>query len=286
MKKILVPVDFSPNTDMSCNYAIKLAQDHDCEVVLFHSFFEQIYFSDGGFATGFESGIMLTDDIILDFYKQKEESLREKKEELERRTKEEGIALNISSIIETGDPQHQILNLIGKITPDIVVMGSSGMGKKSFLTGSVCKRVMDNCDTPVMAIPDIRQYLGVSTILYTTDIQQDDISALQKIFSLFGPENIHVHCLHLNLEKSDQKSLQMMEGLKMNAKLDSIRNRISFEVLSCKDPKKCLKEYIKAQQVQLIAFVPHKKNFFTIFTRQNLSKEDLFLTGLPILGIS
>ena len=75
--KILVPVDFSSHTKVFCSYAIYLAKLTGKDIILFHSFFDQIYSSDGGFATGFESGIMLTDEIILDFYRKKEIRLNE-----------------------------------------------------------------------------------------------------------------------------------------------------------------------------------------------------------------
>ena len=136
MKKILVPVDFSPNTWISCDYARELALATGAEIILFHSFFEQIYFSDGGFATGFESGIMLTDEIILDFYRQKERQLEELTMELGK-TDNGSInkPLEVSYIIESGDPEIQILNAIDKIKPDLVVMGSAGLGKKGCLSG-------------------------------------------------------------------------------------------------------------------------------------------------------
>ena len=37
----------------------------------------------------------------------------------------------------------------------MIVMGSSGMGKKSLLSGSVARRIMDHTHTPVFAIPNI-----------------------------------------------------------------------------------------------------------------------------------
>lgn len=285
MKKILVPVDFSQNTQTSCDFAGKIAQVTGAEIVLFHSFFEQIYFSDGGFSTGFESGILLTDDIILDFFRQKESKLQELCKEVEKKTGP-GAAGRVSCIIESGDPQIQILHIIQKQKPDLVVMGSSGIGKKGFLRGSVGKRVMDSTDVPVMAIPDAKKFSRLKNILYVTDIEDKDVSALLGLFSLLEEFDTQIHCLHLDVGGDDRLAGAGMKALSMHTDLEKFSDRIHFEVVPCSDPKECLVNYVSKKHVDLIAFIPHKKNFFKIFSRQDLTKEDLFLTGLPILGIS
>jgi nucleotide-binding universal stress UspA family protein len=286
MDKILVPVDFSDHTGISCAYAVELAKRTGAEIVLLHSFFEQIYFSDGGFATGFESGIMLTDEIILDFYKQKQDQLQELAGKLkEEHKKDNDSPLKITPIIETGDPQVQIITAIGKFNPDLVIMGSSGMGKKSFLSGSVCKKIMDHSDTPILAIPGAHEVKGFKNILYVTDIEQDDIKAINKLYDLFTEFNCHIHCLHMNVDSKDKDSEALMKELSENKGKKNPPERNKFHVEMCKDAKTSILDYIKRNEIELIAFIPHKKNFFSIFSHQDLTKEDLFDTGLPILGI-
>jgi nucleotide-binding universal stress UspA family protein len=286
MEKILVPVDFSDHTSISCNYAIELSKVTHAEIILFHSFFEQIYFSDGGFATGFESGIMLTDEIILDFYKQKEKQLNDLANKIRNNTRNtEGSPINVTAMIETGDPQIQILNIITKISPDLVIMGSSGLGKKGFLSGSVSKRVIDHSQTPSMAIPENTRAKQPRNILYVTDIEQNDVGALKKLAHLFTDFKCEFHCLHLNVNDKDSDSEnQMLELSKKDFFQDSIEG-YTFKILSCHHPRRSLIEYITENEIDLIAFIPHRKNFFSIFTRQDLSKEDLFETGLPILAV-
>jgi nucleotide-binding universal stress UspA family protein len=286
MERILVPVDFSAHMDISCNYAVEIANVTGAEIILFHSFFEQIYFSDGGFATGFESGIMLTDEIVLDFYKQKEKQLEALADKIKSSANTQSErAPNIIRIIETGDPQIQILNVIDKLGPDLVIMGSAGLGKKGFLAGSVCKRIMDHSEIPVMAIPEIDTVKGFQNILYVTDMEQNDTLALNKISHMFEVFSCQVHCLHLNVGNKDKESEKQMIHLSQKEELKNDASRYKFHVISCEDPKVSLMDYIAVNDIQLIAFIPHKRNFFNIFSHQDLTKGDLFLTGLPILGI-
>jgi hypothetical protein len=94
-----------------------------------------------------------------------------------------------------------------------------------------------------------------------------------------------IHCLHLNVDDKDKDSQEQMRILSEQQVLKNDAARFRFHVISCKDPKNSLVDYIAVNDIHLIAFIPHKKNFFSIFTRQDLTKGDLFLTGLPILGI-
>src|SRR5512145_2039625 len=127
MKKILVPVDFSKHTSVSSRYALQLAQVFGAEIILFHSFFDQFYYSDGGLSTGFESGLLMTDEIIMDFYKQKEMTLQELAKVLNSEIpKEKAGRIKISCRMESGNPEIQIINAINQLKPDMIVMGSGG----------------------------------------------------------------------------------------------------------------------------------------------------------------
>lgn len=287
MKKILVPVDFSSHTGISCTYAAELACASGAEVVLFHSFFEQVYFSDGGFATGFETGIMLTDDIIRNFYTEKEKGLENIRSELQRKKYSvTGEALNVSMVLENGEPQVQIMAAIERIGPELIVMGSAGLGRKGFLSGSVSKHLMGATGVPVLAIPDILQYKGMDHVLYVTALDGGDVSALKRLSTLLHPFKSRLHCVHLDSGQKDKNAEAEMERLRKDPELMVNLKDIEFKVIHCEHPTECLRQYISSNHIHLISFIPHRRNFFRIFSRQDLTKEDLFMTGLPILAVS
>ncbi len=287
MKKILVPVDFSSHTEISCRYALGMATATDVTIILFHSFFDQVYFSDGGFSTGFESGVILTDEIIFNFYKQKEARLSDLAHNLKEFANEKGKSgIIVESMIESGDPEVQILNAIDNLQPDLIVMGSSGMGKKRFLSGSVAKRIIDHTSRPVMAIPAIKEFLGVDEILYMTSFDPSDAEVILKLFKLFEGININIHCLHLNINDSSEDAYTKMKELSLNTALQKLSDRTTFSVIPCTDSKGCLEGFIQGHEIRLIAFIPHKRNIFRNLIHQEITKEELFLTNIPILAVS
>jgi hypothetical protein len=61
---------------------------------------------------------------------------------------------------------------------------------------------------------------------------------------------------------------------------------ISFEMVGIEeDNQKAIDSYIKAHNIELIAFQPHKRNiFYTLFTA-NITKKNLFATNTPLLAM-
>ena len=284
--KILVPVDFSENAAVSYKYAQAAAVQLQHDIILFHSFFDQIYFSDGGFVTGFESGIMLTDEIILDFYKQKELKLNEIVTGMREALKKEGHPeVSVTCQMESGDPEVQILNAIDRIKPQLIIMGSSGMGKKSLFAGSVARRVMDHANSPVIAVPNSDLSQRLSSVAYMTIFEPSDPIAISLIDEALSPLAIHISCVHVCISGDDSEAKAEMSSL--SHRQFSIRpdTAISFNLIGSTGTESTLESFLQSHNIDLIAFIPHKRNIFKSLLRHNITRDDLFLTRIPILAI-
>jgi len=286
MKRILVPVDFSPHTGISCQYALTIAEATGAELILFHSFFDQLYFSDGGFTTGFESGIMMSDEIILDFYKQKESKLKGIAADLQASIAQpDKSGMKISFHMESGDPEVQILNAINKFKPDLIIMGSSGMGKKGLLSGSVSRRIIDHTEIPVIAVPVMENVRAINKVVYMTTFDPADCDTILKIDTILSPFHVKIFCLHLLKDDDQARAKQEIDNLANNHILNKVEGRISFHILDNHHPQETLRNFVEEQKIDLIAFIPHKRNILKNIFYQGITKEDLFLTRIPIMAI-
>jgi len=286
MKRILVPVDFSSHTGISCKYACHIAQASGAEIILFHSFFDQLYFSDGGFTTGFESGIMLTDEIILDFYKQKESKLNKIAEELKSsliQTDKSGV--KVSCRMESGDPEVQIINVIDQRRPDLIVMGSGGMGKKRMLSGSVARRIIDNTDIPVIAVPHLEKAHPIINVIYMTTFDPADAELIPEIDLILSTSRVNIFCLHILRENTNAQAKEKIKNLAESQSLKKLEGRISYHILNDDQEEETLRNFINENKIDLIAFIPHKRNIFKNIFYQGLTRDDLFLTHIPIMAI-
>jgi nucleotide-binding universal stress UspA family protein len=284
MKRILVPVDFSLHTGISCRYALHLAKGDSAEIILFHSFFDQFYYSDGGLSTGFESGLMLTDEIILDFYKQKQLKLTELAGEMTAAmTKEEKEKIKVTCRMESGNPEVQIIHVIQQIQPQLIVMGSGGMGKKGLMSGSVARRIIDHTDIPVIAVPDIKILPEIKNVAYMTTFDPVDPEIISGIDRMLTAFRVNIFCLHLSKNDTAIAS-EKMNKLSLNKALEHLENRISYFVSTDLNEKSILQNFMKANHIGLIAFIPHKRNIFENLFYQGITRDDLFQTMIPIMA--
>jgi nucleotide-binding universal stress UspA family protein len=286
MKKILVPVDFSTHTNISCEYALQISKASGAEIILFHSFFDQFYYSDGGLSTGFESGIMMTDELILDFYKQKERKLHELAGELRMiLAREEKMELKIKCRMESGNPEVQIIRAIDDLKPDVIVMGSGGMGKKGMMAGSVARRIINHTSIPVIAVPDMDRFVEINNIAYMTAFDPDDMTVLPQINTMLSCFRPNIFCLHLLKNETEGESLKKLNDLEGNKALKDLEGKISFHTLKNDHRKETVKHFIAVHQIGLVAFIPHKRNVFQNLFYQGITREELFQMQIPIMAV-
>ncbi len=286
MGTILLPVDFSDETKTAIDFGFEIARKTGSGLVLLHSFHDQLYFSDGGFSTGFESNVMVTDEIISDFYKQKKKNIEELKEALLERGKEAGWSeIKVETVMETGDPEYQIPEAAEKIGPDLIVMTSTGIGKNFLLAGSVARKIMDSEVAPVLAIPKNTEYREISNIAYMTEFEETDVEVLKKLFGLLNAYKPNVYVVHLNVEAKDPDAMQRMQNILDHEDLREYTVQLIAQVIECEKPQRTIEGYVKAKNIDMICIVPHKRNIFKQIFTSDLTKKDLFQTNLPLLGI-
>lgn len=285
MNKILVPVDFSLHTEASCRYALDVARTTGAELILFHSFFDQVYFTDGGFSTSFESGLMLTDEIILDFYKQKEALLKSIADDLEFR---QGLSgqnkIRISCLMESGDPEVQIIRAIEIHQPDLIIMASAGMGKKGIFSGSVARRIIDHTDIPVLAVPAQTETRPIRNVAYMSAFESRDaevIAYTEDLLARFEPNFFIVHLL-TGKEESDPEL--KIAGLAQSLGTHQPNQQRSFHLIDDNENYEKLKQFLSENQIDLIVFIPHKRNVVKNLFYHGITRKDLFLTHIPLLA--
>ena len=281
-----MPVDFSSHSEISCQYALSLTKATDAEIFLFHSFFDQLYFSDGGINTGFETGIMLNDEIILDFYEKKEAKLKKLAEDLQAgMANPDKSGVKVSYRMEKGDPEVQIMNVLLQIKPDLIIMGSSGMGKKGLLSGSVARRIIDHAKVPVIAVPDRKDLPVIKNVAYMTTFDQADCDIILKIDDVLFPLNVNIFCLHLIQDDNYIDVKRSMDDLSEKQLLKSLKGRITYNILDSYHQKDTLHDFLEVHHIDLIAFIPHKRNILKNIFYKGITKEDLFHTHTPIMAI-
>jgi nucleotide-binding universal stress UspA family protein len=142
LKKILWPTDFSENAAKALSYVTSLSEKYQSEV---HVLYVLEPFAPGGA-----------------WYGEFDQSEIEKMQNLERERAEKRLSEICESYLDgcplyikhtaIGDPASEILKLVEKEAPDLIVMASRGQ-KGRFAFGSVAEKVVKHSPVPVLAVP-------------------------------------------------------------------------------------------------------------------------------------
>ena len=161
MKKIIVPVDFSPATERVLALAVELAKVFEAELHLVHVReiaampvfpaatigYPGLGMPEVGMPGGVPLGAAGFEPIELPNDKEKNQLLA-RQEELARS------GLKVFAHEPTGTIVHEILKTAGAISADLIVMGSHGHGSVyNLLVGSVTEGVLKAGKRPVLLVP-------------------------------------------------------------------------------------------------------------------------------------
>ena len=143
IKRVLVPIDFSPHSRKALDYAADFAKPLGAELcVLF--VIEPIYYAVpdlAGAAAGAVGGLI-------------EEQRRSGKEQLERlqaRYAKKNVKLR--TLMQTGTPYQAIVDSAKTLKADLIVMSTHGRtGQPHLLMGRVAERVVRSAECPVLTI--------------------------------------------------------------------------------------------------------------------------------------
>ncbi len=133
VQQILVPIDFSSDSEQALDYAIGLAQQFQSSLTLMHVIY-----------------IPVTTEVNLAaYFADMEAGVKEGIETYRKRAEEAGLAVDV--VIVRGTPFHEIVQTAKTKQIDLIVMGTHGRtGVTHLLIGSVAERVVRLAPCPVL----------------------------------------------------------------------------------------------------------------------------------------
>jgi len=120
---------------------------------------------------------------------------RKIKEKLDSMVDEKiGEGLNIRSLIRVGNPFGTIAECIEEVSADLIVLGSKGSsGLSEILVGSTAEKIVKYAKCPVITIKEKTDLTHIKSILYPTDLRENQETALHDIKELQKAHNAHLH---------------------------------------------------------------------------------------------
>jgi len=287
MKTMLIPVDFSENSLITCKYAIKIAgATTPTTLHLLHIYPDQLMIPDSSFPSGIDSDAFMNVQFIEELKQQSEIRMTGLLQETEAYLVENKINnITLSHSITGGDAEWEIRNLCDDLHPDIIVMGTHGAGKKGFLEGSMAENIMDHASIPVIAVPKTTKRCRIQNIMYASNANENDFAKINLLLNLFKETPINISVMHLVSENKKDQGVAFINDLKEAFSTEKKLDKVRFFVIDAEDKQNALETFVEHQHIDVIAFISHKSNIFKSLFSQKLNKKDFFKLDLPMLAM-
>ncbi len=272
MKKILVPTDFSEVANNAFVHALELASKVDAELLLLHTY--ELPIVDNQFAPGNYQTIFDSLELV------KFEKFKEFVPKLHAIAEERKLGhVNFSHIIMIGDLVYAMKECIKNEGIDWVVMGTSGAtGWKELFLGTNTSDVIASVSVPVLCVPAKAKYVAIKNIGFTTRFREKDKVALEQTIEIARKTNSKVKCLYV---KSDDSEV-------IDEKVAEWRNYfgsdlVQFFVVPDDDVSTTIVDFITNQEIDVLAMVTYKRNFFVSLFETSLSEKMSYASTIPVL---
>lgn len=221
IKKILVPVDFSPASINALDTAIALAKRHDATIVLLNVI---------------ETGVLA--DIPGDEYISGETvQAMTQNSELELQSLQKSIIerflIPCEAIATTGFVSTSIIEISAIHEVDMIVMGTHGVFSfKELFNGSNAYNVVKNSDCPVLTIPVEKKWQSFKKILFPVRAIPSALEKYDFIRKIIRKNEASIKILGLATDYDKEVDLMKNLAMQMKEKLrdDEVRASTYFKI--------------------------------------------------------
>ncbi len=278
MKKILVPIDYSPCADNAVHYAIQIAKKINASVHLCHSLMVPELIPMAGLVVW----------PMEDSSQMKAEANEMLKAYLEKihRNKELGISLPpITYSIEIGSVKDGVSAMVANQKIDLVIMGTSGAGNmERFFLGSNSREVVDEIKVPLLLVPKEASFTGMAKIALATDLSESDLNSIQtlaRLFCLFEPE---ILLTHVNKKPADFHDPTTEANKFLNRVTCNINYaKIYYRHLTETDVDKGLTWIIANGHIDMLAMIHRPSGLLSRLLSRSHTQKMAKLSTLPLL---
>ncbi len=283
IRRILVPVDFSTLSLHASRFAITLAHKYKAEVKLLHVFYNPAL-DITPYDEHYSYQVKLSNSL-REIEKNARINLIKLDEKLKAWCLNEKIRdVKISTGLANGDAAEEIVEYSRKYRPAIIVMGTRGLTKGTHPLGRVTTRVIEHSHLPILALPD-RSVKGIDEmhqLLYATDFDPSDYSAINRLLNILAPLHIRLHCVHVSIGSKKPWDPVKMEELKRHLTQEYSDQQVCFSMMVSDDIMHGLESYMRNNDIDAIAVINHKKGPLEKLFAPSMTRKIFAETGKPL----
>lgn len=276
MKRILVPVDFSPTSAKALRFAAYIAAKAGGSIVIYHLITPETSRTIGVYHD------------VARINEQKESDSLKRLQRLSKKVGREFPQISVSAVIDRKPVVANILKFAGQNQADLIVMGTQGAsGLQKIAVGSVAARVLSRSAIPVLLIPEKYVSAPVGDIVFTTSFDDTDRDAFPFLFELAGHLDATVTLVNLinpnaKSKEDTRKNIEAYGYVLQRAYNDA---KMQFKQLSTTSITETLENLHKKVPYDLLVMARRKQGPGNRIFKQRFTKKMAYVTKLPLLII-
>jgi len=274
MKRILVPVDFSENSEYALEVAATLAKKYSSEIVVLHML-------------GLSEAVLTKDDsqefLEAQFYMKL--SKKRFAEFLDQPYLKD---IKVSEMVQNYKIFSEINNVAKEQNIDLIVMGSHGTGGLSdIFVGSNTEKVVRTSEVPVLVIKEQIPEFNIKKVVFGFDFHIQNKLAYNKALELFNSLKVEVSLLYVNLPginfQSTTEIQKQIDAFLQVAQHGDLPNNVEVHQVSDYSVEKGIYNYAKKVKADLIAIPTHGRSGLAHFFRGSIGEDLANHAQLPVI---
>ncbi|MBK9282949.1 MAG: universal stress protein [Sphingobacteriaceae bacterium] len=269
MKTILVPTDFSENSDNAIDYAAQLALLSNSSLIFFHVYHTPLLTP--------ETALLLPK--LEEIEKISENALNK----LKIKYNEKYPSLNIIVKTKCGLGAEEIIDYANDNKVNLIVMGMRGAGiLEEKLAGSVTTSVMEKVKIPVFAIDEFVKFKSPRKIILATDYNDATLATYEILIDLAKQLKAHIYVLKVVPTDSYlPEAEEALEGIKLKNVLEGTNH--TFHVVANESVTDGINQYADKIEADLVVMVAHQHSFIHKIFKEPHTKQMAFHSKVPLL---
>lgn len=273
MKKIIVPVDFSDQSEYALEAAVKIAKKNGTEILALHM-------------------LEMSDSVLNSTDAEQQQKaifflrLAEKRfNEFLDKPYLKGV--NITPIVKHFKVFSEVNDVAKEHNADLIIMGSQGTsGFSEIFVGSNTEKVVRYSDIPVLVLKDRYNKDTFNDVVYASDFSSNSVESFQKVTKLFGALKANLHFLYVNLPSDRFRSTNEIDEIISNflmqaqGKINSLKD---INIVSDYTVEKGVLNFANKIGADLIAVSTHGRTGIAHFFEGSISEDIANHAVLPVM---
>lgn len=275
MKTILVPTDFSKQSEYALQAAAGIARKADAQLIALHVIDEPIsdsYIVDGEYIPeGYENQRFT---LLL---------LKKRKQQLYDLSNHEVLkGVKTKFELRVGNPYHGITRIILEQKVDLVVMGTTGHSQQETFLGSIANKIIRHSKCPVLTVHQRPSSDSYKNIVYATSVLPSEelfsriVKTAQQLF------DATVHLVRINTPVNFLSDQIAKEKLNAFAKAHQFKN-FTINVVSDVSEEEGIIHFAESVNADLIALATHGRSGFLHLLSGSISKRVTNHSRRPVM---